>query len=1405
MKEIKEDKGRVRPVVEGDFQCDENGNSTRFYEILSLVGYVKDDGTKIGYISKTNVPIGTPITNTDYWYPFQIIAVPKGDKGDKGDDGKSAYELYIEHGGTIAPVEAWLTSLHGKDGKDGQPLMLRVTPDGQSLEISDDGGHTWYIFEKNFSKLRVLGYLNSVSELPRNADIGDIYGVKLPNEEVEPGHSAYELWINTVKGWNEDYIITKIYDYDTELPSYAAEGSTVVVPVKYLTLDKQKIDGYKVYRFDQVKNGWTMILNTAEIFASKEDIVNHGDNVYALVQGDSKKTYHDITNWINGSIDGNNKYQEDLTSIIGTCPIDGSVRELSYNIANGYKADIRILTNEQLNPADIDNPTIVYDTEVVEGTGSITVPSNAKSIIVTIKSVNEEEEIPTSTGTMVSIYSVKEEKIILYKRNTGWVYFGTNASITYILVQDVEEGTSTNILSGEAVKLKFAEFAAALDAFKQEVKDTYGDYEENSEFVRVTLDHDNKVLYGVQADGNFYFGAGCPPQVKDYIDEKIRALSLDEYEAIVYFLNDLEFADKTLQDLLNEKVDKEEGKSLINKEFANGVDYIENPEFNEIKLDGDNKIIEATKKDGTKLLPAGYNLDGVVVKTINNPEFLAAWVVGDRLILAFDKTGNPYFGYGVPKQIELYINNKTNWLEECLNGFEGTNIKEYLDLTFGYYTDIPDYIKVYLDNNNKVIKGIKPNGVEYFAVGHETDASETTVIDNLEFSELYLTNDNRIIKGVKRNGIILFGLGYEVGKAAVTTVIDNPELAKVYLTSDNRIVLALKKDGDVIFGCGVPTQIKDYITSFIDKDAIPSYEDIPGYIELKLDKFYKILAGRTPDGIWFENVGISVGGNVIKTIEDFEERTEIVTDVENKIISYRDKKGVKHENVGLESSIISTNSLKLTDEGISEFEKDLKEHGFSSGQGDWTDATELHIAEPYCAMVNFKGINDIPQAKGVDLQGIMEFWDMQGNYFKKEVIMNAQGNSTLSHPKKNIAIDICNNNGWNDEDTFKFQIGDWVPQDSFHLKGFYNDAFRGVCAVAYKWYEQIVKTRGELYDYVWKRAFINFSAITPTSNGSSTAKDTKAQYNDGAKCFPNGFPCIVYLNGEFYGIYSWQLKKHRDNYHMKKSNAKHIHLDGVISDSTLWDGSIDWTQFEIRNPKSLKTVNGGKYDGDNPTEITGDSSVDATTAEVKQHIEAFSNIKTTVVNAYNTYLASEKTAVDKKTFKQIFEQYFDSINLIDYVIFSDVSNNYDGFCKNWQWFTYDGVKWFCGIYDCDGVFGGYWELNQTIVPPLTDHLIIEHQSVAWIGATWMITPIFTVYEEELNARYKELRDCKIIDTDNIVNLMISWLNRIGNKNTFDKEWTKWSAFIKNDSIHRFYKWVKKSIENIDLVYNYSNI
>ena len=97
----------------------------------------------------------------------------------------------------------------GEDGKDGKTPLLRVSSDGMSLEISTDNGDTWLPFVVDFNKLRVIGYVDSISQLPVNAQIGDIYGVweSQPTQE-NPEAGVYRLYINTVKDWLLDYTIT---------------------------------------------------------------------------------------------------------------------------------------------------------------------------------------------------------------------------------------------------------------------------------------------------------------------------------------------------------------------------------------------------------------------------------------------------------------------------------------------------------------------------------------------------------------------------------------------------------------------------------------------------------------------------------------------------------------------------------------------------------------------------------------------------------------------------------------------------------------------------------------------------------------------------------------------------------------------------------------------------------------------------------------------------------------------------------------------------------------------------------------------------------------------------------------------------------------------------------------------
>lgn len=851
IREIVEDKGRVRPVVEGDFQCDDNGNSTKVYEILSIVGRV-DNNTKLSYISKKLVPIGIPLTDTDYWYPFQVIAIPKGDKG---DDGKSAYDLYIEHGGTIRTVEEWLESLNGADGKDGVSPILRVSTDGMSIEISTDSGSTWLPFVPDFNKLRVIGYIDSLNQLPKNAQVGDIYGVweSKPTQE-NPEAGVYRLYINTVKDWVLDYTITKVYDYDTELPSSATDGTAVLVPVKNLTLDKEKVDGYKVYRYNQEIFGWTMVLNTAEIYAEKADIINYGDNVYALVQGSgsvtetklkeetlvSKKNYCRIVNKTKGSLtliitqDSKKMFHSIGTGsymIPNNCGVFLVKEGNMDNIIVGQSLtdpQPKALTEFDFMPEGF-KPYYILTENVV---GDIYI-ANTGDIPASEDEAKDAILVETKITTLLSFAQTYE----LYKRVVNWVYFGTNASITYHLVQNVQDGSNQNILSGKTVKDAINAHTERLDNleegltnFKQEVKDTYGEYVDSPEFVRAVTDKEGKILYGVQKDSNFYFGAGCPKQVKAYIQEKLDDIigvgdvteKIDTINEMIAFFDEISH-DVTLMDLLNKKVDKEEGKSLINKNYADNVTYIENPEFVYVKLDSEGKILYGVYRNG-----------------------------------------NFVFGAGVPEQIKEYFKKHGGELihsiEAFLAGFDGDKtLKEYLDENYGTYEENPNFVEVKLDANGCILYGVQKDGNFYFGKGvpqqiidYITKESAETgkYIDNPVYVSIVVDGEGKILEARRIDGRKVINTDVELAESSnirgkvqyeETASIEkgnNPEWASLLMDNEGkRMIAGFKTDGEFVWFKGVPKHLQkvfnyawggshDYNIITVKKDGTGDFTNI---------------------------------------------------------------------------------------------------------------------------------------------------------------------------------------------------------------------------------------------------------------------------------------------------------------------------------------------------------------------------------------------------------------------------------------------------------------------------------------------------------------------------------------------------------------------------------------------------
>lgn len=415
---------------------------------------------------------------------------------------------------------------------------------------------------------------------------------------------------------------------------------------------------------------------------------------------------------------------------------------------------------------------------------------------------------------------------------------------------------------------------------------------------------------------------------------------------------------------------------------------------------------------------------------------------------------------------------------------------------------------------------------------------------------------------------------------------------------------------------------------------------------------------------------------------------------------------------------------------------------------DLSDEEKIKLGEPLMAYVNLTGFGRMPQLKTDAYQGWLEFYDGEGRYFKKRILAGAQGSSSLGFPKKNIKIDFCEDE-WIGNDTPDITFGDWVKQDGFHLKAYYIDLLRGLGTVSYKIFDDIIADRGDM-KHPWQRAGV---------------ADADAK----ARCHPEGFPVAVYLNGDFYGIFAWQIKKHRRNMGMDKDNPMHIHLDGTIF---FFYDNLDWTMFEIRNPKKLYCQDGRKYDGDNPAEPMGVDSPFYDPANADHVVSA--KVKKAIIEltGYCRHLSRMRDrGSSEQIIRNMFERYFDLQGLIDYTVFSAVINNTDGWYKNWQFITYDGIKWYIEPYDLDMTFGNIVSGHYRMPP---EYITVDKDPYQrFVIPSGPAEFLHQYYAGELDRRYAELRDKGVITPEKINARIRDWHQRVG-REYYDMEFGVWN-------------------------------
>ena len=581
--------------------------------------------------------------------------------------------------------------------------------------------------------------------------------------------------------------------------------------------------------------------------------------------------------------------------------------------------------------------------------------------------------------------------------------------------------------------------------------------------------------------------------------------------------------------------------------------------------------------------------------------------------------------------------------------------------------------------------------------------------------------------------------------------VSNSEYIRAYTDAEGKFLWGIRHDGSIEFAKGVPTPIKELITPIM---------------------FVKDYLGL---------------------LNDIEGRFELTTDADNKVLAYRDANGKR-----VETKLKVTHSFELEKQAMQKFQNALKSSGFNvESPTDWSAETSIKLPIPRsCAKVNIISETGLAKTKTDDKKCILQYWDKDGNYFKKYIILNAQGSSSMAYIEKNQGIDLFNDAECTESCEVIFD--NWVAQDSFHLKCYYIDVFRGVTNMAYDFCEEVI----QFLNCRNNRVILDNSSIT----ASNSTGNFDVDFGDGALCHPDGFPFEMYVNGEYYGLFAWNLKKHRKNYSMNKKDYTAALLDGVLDNKTFFGGEIDWTAFELRNPKDLVTMDGREYDADTNCNELIDSTSFAYDANNSTHVKT-AQIKALVERQAQAVPLIEAESNNERA-KAIFEQYYDMTPMAAYFIVSNVLFHYDGFRKNWLWTIYDQIT-SPAFYDMDSIFGRHWNGTQVVENSET--------TIIGVGNGLPTKQLVRLYKNELDAIYKSMRDANIISTTNLMRYVNDWMERVG-LDAYKHNIETWSSIpsyraektIEDgtaeggffDSSKRIELWLSARIQALDNYFNY---
>ena len=547
---------------------------------------------------------------------------------------------------------------------------------------------------------------------------------------------------------------------------------------------------------------------------------------------------------------------------------------------------------------------------------------------------------------------------------------------------------------------------------------------ESPEFIKTIVDSEDHFLFGIQLDGSIEWGKGIPAPIRAKLQEIIKQCQQDKTDLTEDINTAKEELSASITALQEGKVDKEEGKSLIEDEVKECFRIIENEEFIKAIVDSDDKVLFGFyRATGEPYYPLNemYHVE-------QNEEFFAVWLDAANHVLFGIRRDGQIIGeihsVNALRQVISQIQSDLASLQAKVGTIDN-NLKELLDVFS--LQDNEEYLAVEQDAEGKILSATNPDGSKTFYTTLIPKSSikfddRTIYEDEVEdYKELLLDSDNKILRYTDKNGVVHENREIVFSSANLGSNESEKELA-------------------------VPRSMN-----------LPKY----GYTDIKEETFYLTA-----------NAGYS-------------DKDGILAMLVNEDTQANAQKGLTPYKYFVKSTLQNTDGVySVTSESVSlnfYVPSDVKEVGGKSyvtssltkgSDGSYTvNQTSIEVTK----------IVDKPNVGTWEISKKTKHWcvvDIDfGSYLKGtyNVLVSFQGASTLYNRQRNFRYDFVKSDY---KSKVKLKIGELLKVDKFNLKSYYSDDTKLKEPIIFRLYLQAKELHKFSEQYPWSSSSIIATGAT---------------------------------------------------------------------------------------------------------------------------------------------------------------------------------------------------------------------------------------------------------------------------------------------------------------------------------------